>query len=147
MLGFQIVERHGAADFDAGARWGSDRSGQVGQADFHVRSEDDASFDGIAKLAQVARPAMACDGRTRLVRESGDGLAALPGEETKQVFGKGKYILPPLPQWGNGYFDYVQPVEQILAKCARGRLRFEVAVGCGQDADVPARVRVSPTRS
>ncbi len=80
---------------------------------------------------------MARDGRTRLVRESRDGLAALPGEETKQVFGKRENVQSPLPQGGNGYLDDVQPVEQILAKCARGSLRFQVAVGCGQDADVP----------
>src|SRR5262245_36813821 len=79
VLQLKLLQRHPAADLDARPRR-SDLRRQVCQAHLRTGRKDDAAFDSVAQLADVARPGVPLQRRPRLLAKAGDRLARLPGE-------------------------------------------------------------------
>src|SRR5216684_2501042 len=121
---------------------GSDRADLGGQ---HVgtdrlahlaRSHDQQPIDGIAQLADIARPFVSLQGSHRILAELArrePGGACGPGHE---MTGKQWDILAPLAQRRHPDGYDVEPVEQILAQPSAGDLAGEVAIGRSDDADI-----------
>ncbi len=128
MLGLQFVERQAGADLDAAARRGADLHGQVGQADERPRGQDGAALDGVAQLADVARPGVAPQRGAGLVGEAGQHLVRRAREERQQVVGQRQHVARPLTQRRQHHLDHVQPIEQILAEAPCRDLGRQVAV-------------------
>src|SRR5262249_39721362 len=71
---------------------------------------------------------MSQQSRLGLGGQSGDGLAALPNEESQQMLDQRKDVVTPLPQWRKLDFDHVQSIQQVFAERARRDGCLEIAV-------------------
>src|SRR6185312_4733234 len=112
---------------------------------------DHGALDDITQLANVARPRVRLQQRARRVVHTFDRHAVLPAEFANEVSGQQRDIVGPLAQWRQRDLEYVEAVEQVLAKkpvADRGRNR---PIRCRQHANVemnflasakPARVAV-----
>ena len=115
-----------------------DPLGQVGQADLGPVGEDRRPLDGVAQLAEVARPGVAGQRLAGLGREAGQPPAGLAGEEASRWSARSR-MSARCAERGQRQLDHVEPVEQVLAERARGDRRLQVAVGRRDEPDVGRR--------
>src|SRR6185312_5721131 len=112
---------------------------------------DHRALDDITQLANVARPRIRLQQRARRVVHSFDGHAVLPAEFANEVSCQQRNVVGPLAEWRQRDLEYVEPVEQVLAKQPVADRGCNRPIRCCQHADVemdllapaePARVAV-----
>src|SRR6266542_1848363 len=91
----------------SGTRRPTDLHRQVRQSDALACCEDHAALDGVAQLADVARPGMAAEGLAGLVGEAGERLAGLSREEAQQVVRQWQDVARALAQGRQRHLDDV----------------------------------------
>ncbi len=111
------------------------RSGKSLAASRRPTGEDHGPLDGVAQLAEVARPGVRDDGLARLGAKPLDLLADLPSEKRQQVLGQLDAV-GPFPQRRARSARHVEPEQEVVAKFARGDGRIEIAVGGGDQPHV-----------
>ncbi len=100
----------------------------------------DRVFDDVLELADVAGPPVPLEQLERLRREFGLRIAA-----PREMGDKGPDVRAPLAERRHVDMDDAQPVEQIFAKLAGRYALGEVAIGCGNHANInPSRSLVGP---
>ncbi len=75
-----------------------DLRGKIRRHDQGLGRENHGPLDGVAQLADVARPGVVANRLPHRLAEAGNVLAVLPREEVQQVFGQGQDVGRPLPQ-------------------------------------------------
>ncbi len=127
-----IVAGDPAAERDAAAMM---RSGRSARSSRCPGGEDRGPLDGVAQLAEVARPAVPGQDLAGLGREALDLLAQLSSEERQEVLRQGRPV-GPFAERGQRQLDDVEAEQQVLAELPGGDGGVEVAVRRRDQADV-----------
>ena len=115
-----------------------------------ARAQDRHALDGVAQLADVARPVVALEQRQHVLVD-GLGAEVVAGAELAEEVGRQVAdVLRPLAQRRHADRHHAEPVEQVLAELALGDALVEPAVGGRDDAhrhaDRTARCRAAAPR-
>src|SRR5581483_551642 len=114
----------------------ADRGGEVVDADRVGNREREGALDRVLELADVARPGVGGEPRHRLGRDPLRGDLVLTAEPIEEVRDQARHVVRSGPERGHLDVDDVQAVEEVQAEPPAARLRLEVAVRRGDQADV-----------
>ena len=104
-----------------------------------LAAQDQGALDGVAELADVARPAQAAQILHGVRSESGYLLAITLAQLTQEMLRQQRNILPPLTQGRQLQGKDIQTVKQVFTKQAVARPRLEVLMGRRDHANVCAQ--------
>ncbi len=108
----------------------------MAQGDDAVRHHDNEPLHQVFQFAHIARPGVILEGRDDLLVEFLGVPAFLAAEKLHEVAGEQGDVLAPVAQRRNGQGQYVQAVEEVLAKVSRADLLLEVLVGRRYDTHI-----------
>ena len=115
---------------------GREPFGKRGGLDDRGGPKDRRAFDGVAQLADVARPRVVDQHLGGRRRELRDVAPRLTCEGRQEAARERQDVLAAVAQRGHPYLDDVEPIKEILAELPGAHRRLEVAVGRGDHADV-----------
>src|SRR5271165_3641110 len=112
----------------------SDR--QVAGKDAIRRSHNQGMLDGVLQLANITRPAIVHQQGARLRRDTFEWPRQALRVLSRKVDGQQGDVLAMFPQRRQGNGNYVQAIEEVLAKLLGFDGMLQVLVGCGQDTSM-----------
>ena len=130
-------------------RAAADLRRQVAQLDQRPRGQDHAPLDGVAQLANVARPGDTAPSPSAPAPQKAEiGFAVLPGEEAKQVFGQRQDVARRARAAGAASLRSRSGGRRDLRGNGRRQLSASrLRLVAASTRTLLARVCVSPTRS
>src|SRR5262249_29741459 len=109
---------------------------QVMWLDARLRADDHKPLDEIAQFADIARERIAHQDFHCGVAELASPLAVGRAELVEKIARENRNVFLPVAQRRNEEGNYVQPIEEILAKRAARDFLFKIFVGRGKYPDI-----------
>jgi hypothetical protein len=120
-------------------------NGEVGGGDERPVAGDERPLDGVLQFANVSRPGVPPQQLASVPTQRHITLAHPGSEAADGGVGEEEDVVAAFPQGRQVHIEDAQPVEEVAAEPTGGHLSRQIAVRCGDQADIGLERR-SPTQ-